>query len=133
MWGIIIGVCAGAGAIGALMKAQMREPRVEVTPDTFVVRSLFYGDVFSMADVTSVSLEANLPTIRARTNGFALGSTLRGNFAMDELGRGKLFIERDRPPFVVVRMKRGYVIVNNADAADTRAIYEAFQKHRSAT
>src|SRR5688500_17243371 len=49
-----------------------------------------------------------LPPIELRTNGFAVGGTLRGNFRLTGLGTGQLFVNRGDPPFVVIKRARGF-------------------------
>ena len=76
-----------------------------------------------MADIESVTLVDNLPRILRRTNGFSSGGLLRGNFLLEEWGRGKLFINRNSPPYLVVRTRDAFVVVNFEDAAQTRELY----------
>ena len=76
-----------------------------------------------MADIESVTLVDNLPRILRRTNGFSSGGLLRGNFLLEEWGRGKLFINRNSPPYLVVRTRDTFVVVNFEAAARTRELY----------
>jgi hypothetical protein len=55
----------------------------------------------------------------------ALGATLRGWFKLEGLGEGKVFLQADCPPFVLVRLNEGFVLVNFPDPARTRALYDA--------
>ncbi len=73
--------------------------------------------IVALADIESVTLVDNLPRILRRTNGFSSGGLLRGNFLLEQWGRGKLFINRDSPPYLVVRTRDTFVVVNFEDAA----------------
>jgi hypothetical protein len=111
-------------AVGVMMGLQLQPPSVKVLRDRFSVRSVVYGMEVPMMDVTSLSLEQAIPRIRRRTNGFALGNTLRGHFRLDEIGEGRLFVESNVPPFVVVKMQDDYVIINFRNPDATRRLYE---------
>ncbi len=127
--GIVVGAMVAMGGLIAVMfHLQLKPPVVTVTPETMSVGMFLYGEDYPLDEVTSATLQERIPRIRARTNGFALGATLRGHFAMDELGRGKLFIEADQPPYVVVRLKEGYTIINFEDPAQTRALHTQLLK-----
>jgi hypothetical protein len=77
-----------------------------------------------LADIESVTLVDNVPRIMRRTNGFSSGGLLRGNFLLEEWGRGKLFINRNSPPYLVVRARDTFVVVNFEEAARTRELYQ---------
>jgi hypothetical protein len=95
-----------------------------MTGDTFSTGSGFYGVDVPLAEIQRVDLVDALPPIQSRTNGFAAGGLLRGHFRLEEWGSGGLFINRNSPPYVVVRMRQTFVVVNFADPAATRDLYE---------
>jgi hypothetical protein len=103
---------------------QTRDPKVTITQRQLRIENLFYGQDYPLADVTAVSLEPRLPRVLARTNGFAGGGLLRGWFAVEGLGKGKLFVDAGSGPFVLVRLRSGFVIFNVRDSEATRALYE---------
>lgn len=110
-------------AVGVLNYLLMQPPIVKVSQERFLVRSALYGEKIAMTEVAGVTLEEALPRIRSRTNGFALRGSLRGHFRLDEIGDGQLFVEMGTPPYVVVRTRRDFVIVNFKDPARTRDLY----------
>jgi hypothetical protein len=118
--------------IGALMFFESRPPEVRVGPDRFEVESLVYGETFALAEITEVSLVRGLPRILARTNGFALGGTLRGYFRLAELGKGQLFVELGSPPFVLVRSGPEFVFVGFADPERTKRLFADLEHARQA-
>jgi hypothetical protein len=104
--------------------AQMRPPRVRVSTQGFEVDTLLYGAAFPASEIESFSLEPRLPRIRMRTNGFAGAGTLRGWFRLDELGEGRLYVEQGMAPYLLIRLKQGYVVVNYRASERTRALFE---------
>jgi hypothetical protein len=125
------------GAISAVMVAgiltamyfEAQPPTVTATPQTFSVRSALYRDDIPMREVATVSLEQSLPRVLLRTNGFAMGSHLRGHFRLDQMGSGQLFVERNTPPFIVVRTRRDFVIVNFEEPERTRELFEVLARY----
>jgi hypothetical protein len=95
-----------------------------VAPDGFEVGTLFYGASFAATDITSVSLETRLPRVLLKTNGFGGAGTLRGHFRLEELGDGRLYVEQGYAPFVLVRLREGYVVVNFREPEKTQALYQ---------
>ena len=100
-----------------------RPPSVEMSSFRFAVGTGLHGADVPLARIQSVTLADELPRIVRRTNGFASGGLLRGNFTLDGWGGGKLFINKDSPPYVVVRTRDSFVVVNFADARRTRELY----------
>jgi hypothetical protein len=117
-----------AAVVAAIVLGQFyvhsREPSVDLTSETLSVGAGFYGTDIPLSAIQTVTLADTLPRIQRRTNGFAAGGLLRGNFRLDEWGFGRLFINRNSPPYVVVRTRDTFVVVNFEDAARTRALYE---------
>jgi hypothetical protein len=121
--GWAIALLLGAALVGGLFWSQIRPPKVAVAPEGFEVETLFYGASFAAADVTSVSLETRLPRVLWKTNGFAGAGTLRGRFRLEELGEGRLYVEEGFAPYVLVRLRQGFVIVNFREPERTRSLY----------
>ncbi len=123
-------IVVGVAALVTPFYLQTRAPEVEVTPQQLSIRSPFYGEDYRLAEITSVSLEPRLPRILTRTNGFAGAGLLRGWFRLEALGEGKLFVDRGSPPFLLVRLRRGFVILNFSEPEKTRALYEEIERLR---
>ena len=110
--------------MGALFWSTTRPVKVAVAPAGFEVETPFYGASFAATDITAVSLETNLPRVLARTNGFAGAGSLRGHFRVAGLGDGRLYVEEGFAPYVLVRLRQGFVVVNFREPERTRALYE---------
>jgi hypothetical protein len=119
-------------AVAALFHFQGKPPTVTVGPSALGVKSLLYGGEWAWKDVTSVTLEPSLPKILLRTNGYAVGGTLRGHFKVEGLGTGELYIEARRPPFILVRRGADFVMINDADPERTRSLYGEIRDRWSA-
>ena len=125
-WAIALALVGAA--FGGIFWSQLRPARVVVTPGGFAVDTLFYGGSFAAADITAVSLESRLPRVLWRSNGFAGAGTLRGQFQVEGLGGGRLYVEEGVAPYVVVRLRRGFVVINYREPEKTRALYDAMAR-----
>ena len=114
-----------AALLGGLFVLETQPPKVTLDTHRFAVQSLLYDEEFALTEVTHISLEDRIPRIRLRTNGSALGRTLRGHFRLDTLGDGQLFIERGFSPYLLVRCGSDYVIVNFEDPVRTRELHRS--------
>jgi len=94
-----------------------------MTPETFSVRNGLYSNTIPFRHITSATLDERIPRVGLKTNGFAAGSTLRGTFRVDSWGSARLYVNLDRPPFVVIRSPDGIVAVNFQDPERTREMY----------
>ena len=109
--------------IGWSFYAYSQPPSVDISSFRFSVGTGLHGADVAFADIESVTLLDELPRILRRTNGFSSGGLLRGNFTLDQWGGGKLFINRNAPPYLVVRARDTFVVVNFEDASRTRELY----------
>jgi hypothetical protein len=114
--------------LAVLLPLQARPPVVTVASDGITIDNLFYGQTYPVAEIQKIRLEPRLPTIRARTNGYAAGGTLRGWFLVDRLGQGKLFVEVRHPPFILIYLKNGFVGVNFDDRDETERLFASLRQ-----
>jgi hypothetical protein len=47
---------------------------------------------------------------------------------LDELGKGKLFVQLRQPPFILVNLKDGFVVVNCEEPAATLRLFSEIGK-----
>lgn len=122
----VVGATIVVGVVLALLPFvfQTRPPGVRVSSSGLEVETPFYGQTYPADEIVAISLEARLPRILARTNGFAGAGTLRGHFRVEGLGDGKLFVDLGCAPYVLLRLRRGFVIVNFREPERTQALYD---------
>lgn len=89
-----------------------------------------YGDVYSWESIEAVELREELPTIKTRTNGSAIGSKLKGHFTTKELGSVKLFVNTETPPFIYLETEDGMTIFNSQNADETEDVFREMLKHK---
>lgn len=119
--GLVVALLVG---IGGLVYWQARPVEVRVGVDGITIDTPLYGTTLPAAEITAVSLEPGLPRVLARTNGFAGAGSLRGHFRLEGIGEGRLFVELGHPPYLLVRLREGFVYLNRPEPERTRALYE---------
>jgi hypothetical protein len=124
--GLAIGLAIAVVAVGLaawMIYVGMQPPTVKVTADSFSVRNGLYSNTVPFRQMTALSLDEYIPRVRGKTNGFALGDTLRGSFRVETWGSARLYVNVDHPPFVVVRSDDAFVAVNFVNPQQTRDVY----------
>jgi len=86
-----------------------------------------YGLTVDFFDITEVSLlEKSMNEIGAgrRTNGYASGQTLKGNFESENLGKMLLFVQADTSPTILIKRNNDKdIYISFRDGAATRNLY----------
>ncbi|WP_138755682.1 DUF5808 domain-containing protein [Paenibacillus sinopodophylli] len=81
-----------------------------------------YDYSFNLSDVQSITLEKELPS-GFRTNGTATAEYARGNFSLEKVGTTKLYVFKNKPPYIVIQLDGLAVIFNDKEAAKTEALF----------
>ena len=94
-----------------------------ITDDKIEIISL-YGETINFKDIDSVSMIDKLPDIKARTNGSAIGSILKGYFNVDQYGNVKLFADMNGSSFIVVNTGGRTIIFNAEDQIEIQDLFD---------
>lgn len=100
-----------------------------VSTEVTVSAGLGESSSFDLLQIKTVYLKNALPSVSGRV-GYASGTQLRGSFDVAGLGRGHVYTETAKGPFLFVILKDGsFTIFNFSDTSKTEFLYHAFQKH----
>ena len=111
------------GGIGGMLIYGHLSPGVEVKPEGIVISGM-YGTTIPSEEITGISLENEIPKILTRNNGFNSGEVNKGHFTLDGLGRGRLYLESSKGPFICIFTKSGYIMINYKDPSRTEVLYQ---------
>ncbi|HSL86691.1 MAG TPA: hypothetical protein VK861_07125 [Bacteroidales bacterium] len=100
-----------------------RESSVEVSRDELTIKGM-YGFSIGYLDIARLDSAAYLPAIKRRTNGFAAGRTLKGNFTLSDGTRVRLFITKGSSPYINIQTFDKNIWLNFKDPAKTRSLFE---------
>lgn len=88
-----------------------------------------YGMTIKSSDINKIELKRSLPKILRRTNGFAFDVFKKGTFKLDKLGKCRLFLHADDPPYILINITDGNtVIFNNKNSVQTEGIYNKLKR-----
>ena len=106
--------------VGVVLWTGERPIEASVGASELVVKGAGYSTRVPLDQIRSVSLIDELPAIDRKVNGYAAGGKLRGKFTVAGIGPSEVFVDRNVPPFVVVKTTNGVLIVNGVNADATR-------------
>lgn len=81
-----------------------QETKVQFNDNGFKIKGI-YGLTISYADFEKIDTVSALPKISLRTNGYAFGKTLIGNFKFQDDSYAKLFVKKGFAPYILIKSK----------------------------
>lgn len=107
--------------LGWALFSTTRAPSVTVTSGGLEVDA-YYSTSVRRADVVRISLEETLPRPQ-RVDGIETNGELRGFFDMEGLGRSRVFVSWQHPPYIVIRTTTQPLVISFKDPERTRALH----------
>ena len=113
--------------VGLFIGGKM-ENKIEVNDEGLTISGM-YGLTIKKGeiDTTYMAMLNELPEIKMRTNGYADGQILKGNFKLKDWGGCKLFIHKIKDPVIVIRYEGKYIILNLYEQEATKKLYDELQ------
>ncbi len=125
---IILGIIVATLVIvGGMLIYGSIEQSVDVDKGKIEIGGL-YGTTLDVSDIKGVFLIKELPKIQSKTTGFDFANILKGDFKLDGIGDGKLFVNTGSPLFINIKYKDSFVILNFKDSIATRKLYNEISK-----
>lgn len=101
-----------------------REIKIKMTETDFSIKSI-YGLTINYSDINQLDTISSLPRIRMRTNGYAFGKTLKGNFTLNDRTIVKLFITKGTPPYIFIKTENYILYINFKNPDKTVDLFNA--------
>lgn len=105
-----------------------KETEIILNDQSFEVKGL-YGATYSYNDITMIELKNTLPKIISKTNGADWGHVKKGFFDVTGLGNCKLYVLTNNGPYLYLKTKDNYVIINYTDKNKTNNLYNNLLKY----
>ncbi|MGU3472015.1 DUF5808 domain-containing protein [Paenibacillus sp. D51F] len=86
-----------------------------------------YSIGFEPSEMKELTLVDRVPR-GSKRSGEATGKALRGHFRLEELGKARLFVYKNNPPYIRFKLKGEYVFYNEFDPLATREQYKKLLK-----
>lgn len=90
--------------VGFVFIPNMIDTKIYVEPNELKIKGV-YGLTISYSDIEQIDTISIMPKISLRTNGYAFGKTLIGNFKLSDDSHVKLFIKKGITPFILIKSK----------------------------
>lgn len=113
---------------GSLRRSANTEHKVVMDAENLIINTVF-GIEQKLADIEDVKLLEAIPKIKAKTNGFDIKDIRRGEFNLEDLGDGRLYIHLESKLFVWIKTSDSYIIINFTNEGSTRELYEGLQEY----
>ncbi|MCF8019401.1 conserved membrane protein of unknown function [Petrocella atlantisensis] len=110
-------------AIVLLLVFSSRDTQISIDDEGIEIHGM-YGDTYAWTSIQSVELLEEMPLVLTRTNGSALGSKLKGHFKTKPYGSVKLFVDAEKPPYILMLTLDQPVIFNLKNQDETVKAYE---------
>lgn len=107
----------------AMIIAGSKPLEIKMSSAGFTISGM-YGVSVNYSDIRSVDTIAQLPPVKARTNGFAARGILKGKFRMKDDSRVRLFIDKRVSPIIVIDYQGTKMYLNNKNREETIGIYD---------
>lgn len=118
---IIIGIALLFSLI--LMLSGNRDPEIILAQSGFKIGGM-YGLIINYSEIKKVDTLSALPGIQMRTNGYAFGKTLKGNFRLRNREHARLFIIKGVPPYLLIRTEKINVYLNFKESTKTVELFK---------
>ncbi|TVY01450.1 PH domain-containing protein [Cohnella terricola] len=125
IWGTV-GVSAALliGVSFMLIRSELTSPTLTVTPEHRIeIKYPMYSYDFDMADVKEIALVDSVPS-GMKTNGEGTNQVARGHFRLKDLGKARLYIFKNNPPYIRIKLEDVYIFYNDKDPRVTEQLYE---------
>jgi hypothetical protein len=97
--------------------------------DYEIIISGMYGLNIKYNNIIQTDTIRSLPRISIRTNGYAAGKTLKGNFKLKDQSKVKLFITKGIPPYIRIKTSDAVIYLNFINHDSTVQTYNKLISH----
>ncbi len=106
-----------------LIVSGRKETKYDFSDSAFTINGM-YGLSVDYSKIIRIDTIFTLPKIKARTNGYALGNTLKGNFKLQNQTKVKLFVKEGIPPYIHIKTDDTDLYLNFKDPVATVDLYK---------
>ena len=107
-----------------------RETKVAFSESAVSISGV-YGLDIKFRDILSIDSMQSLPAIKARTNGYAAGRTLKGHFRLQDQSKVLMFIKKGVPPYIRLKTSKTTIYLNFDSPSRTREVLDSVKRMSS--
>lgn len=112
--------------VSYLLTNGMRESQLSIESGNYWIKGS-YGELIKPEEIESVYLVDNVPPIKRRMNGYALGEIRKGWFKTEDGDRVKLIINSNQTPVILITKRNGEKIYFSAKKQNNKDIFREME------
>lgn len=125
---LIYGILGTVGVMVSILLAMFLNMdftsfELSVQNQTVTIDAPMYGTSFDTNEITEMKQIDIIPSGQ-RTNGAETGKYCLGNFDLEGYGASRLYIYKDNPPYIAIKLEDTYVFINGKTSEDTQHYYD---------
>ncbi len=98
--------------------------KVIIDGELIQIRGMYEASVLKEA-VTSIELLDEIPKIEGKVNGFDFGHINKGVFKIKDWGNGRLYLQSNKGPYLLIRYNtEEFILINYKNPDETIAVYK---------
>lgn len=126
--GIVVTVAVLVLGLSLLfLKLDFSDFKLSVDGNKAVIDAAMYGYRFDIDKIEEVKKIDSIPGGR-KTNGAETRKYSLGNYNLNGYGESKLYIYKDNPPYIMIKLKDIYLFINGKTQEQTEQYYEMLLK-----
>ena len=126
--GVVAAIIIGVSFM--LIRSELTSPVLTVTNEHRIqIDYPMYSFGFKSADIQQLDLVDTVPS-GVKTNGEATETHARGHFRLKEVGNARLYIFKNNPPYIRIKLDTVYIFYNEKDPTRTKQLFEQLQQER---
>ncbi|WEK54662.1 MAG: DUF5808 domain-containing protein [Candidatus Cohnella colombiensis] len=124
--GLVATVIVGTSFL--IIRSEITSPSLTITPTHQIeIDYPMYSVQFDISEIEAVTLVDTVPS-GSKTNGEATDKVLRGQFRLKELGKSRLYLFKNNPPYIQIKLKDSYIFYNDQDPLVTEKRFEEIKQ-----
>ncbi|WP_225442478.1 DUF5808 domain-containing protein [Paenibacillus lycopersici] len=111
-----------------LIRSELTSPMLTLTAEHRIeIDYPMYDYGFPLADIEQLDLVDEVPKGN-RTNGEGTPRVARGKFTLKGLGAARLYVYKNNPPYIRIKLRNTYIFFNDLDPERTKQLYAQLEQ-----
>ncbi len=121
---VVYGILGLAGVMlifltGLFLDMDFSSFKLSVREQTVFIDAPLYHYSFTLDEITEITTLSTIPSGQ-RTNGAETARYCLGHFKLTGYGASRLYVYKDNPPYIAVRLQDGFVLINGKTPEETQ-------------
>jgi len=124
--GLIIAVIIGVSFM--LIRSELTSPAMTITSaHEIAIDYPMYSFTFAVNEIEEATLVNEFPS-GMKSNGEATNKYARGHFRLKDIGKTRLYVFKNNPPYIRLKLSDEYVFYNDIDPVVTKQLFQQIEQ-----